>query len=134
MLDRSYAEAVRQVSVHCVERGELLAAIHEHYSRLFSRLTEEREREITALRQTFVDELQRQAQKSSKGAPQHSWGHRERWRDVHGAGGGSMAVAACATTTWGVACTKGDAPLGHALVGLLRVVRSVTTPRPLHPL
>ena len=54
--------------MHCAERGELLQVIHEHYSRMFSRLTEGREREIEELHKTYARELQRQTAVSSKGA------------------------------------------------------------------
>ena len=52
--DAAFTEVVRQVSIHCQERGALLEAIRARHSYLFEYMLTKRESEISKLAQQHV--------------------------------------------------------------------------------
>ena len=64
--DAALTEVVRQVSVHCQERGQLLEAIRQRHAHLFDYLLNEQEARIAELQKQHDDTLKTAVEKQSR--------------------------------------------------------------------
>ena len=66
LFDEAFAEAVRQVGVHCVERGLLLNSIRTKHHQLFHKLVTSRQLELARVRAERTAEYKRSAYERMK--------------------------------------------------------------------